>query len=720
MNIKNKIYFHKRLKLILDVNENEAQTIVENSKEVLHEKELKVHTHIATILKNLEAYGYTLSEEIIEILKNQQIEFLEKWYVDTIDEIKETVGMRNEFKVMYPNFPKQVMEADDVEIYINAVIHYWSNGLILPEYEKEERFPIMIENPNLKVIKLGNNEDFNSIFTNLLSSKCSISKDDKEIIKWFVVVYNKAVISLIPEKIYHKEILSYFTNVMLENCTCAVEGLKKFYKTATDCLRLAVALSNGDVSLKEKIKFKNFTSRERKLILGLLENCKGLEEDMYRYKGIWKVLGKALHVSSYKKYKNVNIAFKNLRSDCKVETYRSKLVAAYEKSDLDSLIKLLSNRPGEFARNMDRLLRTFTSESEQEALTTAFDKVASKVATPILLHLHKYFITRINNKDLRVFYPKGDMAKSYAIKDELATIDDRTCKLMENICKKALIGELTKKKALGNVYIDEELKRFTVPSSLRSSSRALRTVGRGTRFPIRDDTNIIRTFLYWKEPSNYNDSIDLDLGAVFYNEDFHIKHQLNWQTSGLKIKKLNCVHSGDITSAPNGAVECIDIDLDKLRKSNISYVGLVINSYSDIPFSIMDDCFMGYMERNESNSGEIFEPLTVKHKVDLSLNSKMVMAMIVDVNNKNIIWSELAIENNNTNFNSITTNSYRIAIGAKSILNTEKPTIYDLAMLNARARANNIVSDISKADTIFSLDDGITPYDTDIILSELL
>ena len=26
---------------------------------------------------------------------------------------------------MYPNFPKQVMEASDLELYLNAITHYW-------------------------------------------------------------------------------------------------------------------------------------------------------------------------------------------------------------------------------------------------------------------------------------------------------------------------------------------------------------------------------------------------------------------------------------------------------------------------------------------------------------------------------------------------------------------------------------------------------------------
>ena len=69
---------------------------------------------------------------------------------------------------MYPNFPEQVMELSDAELYLNAIIHYLTDGKILPSYETEER-----ETENLwqkqKVISYGT--------TYLLLSFCSSPKE---------------------------------------------------------------------------------------------------------------------------------------------------------------------------------------------------------------------------------------------------------------------------------------------------------------------------------------------------------------------------------------------------------------------------------------------------------------------------------------------------------------------------------------------------------------
>lgn len=43
---------------------------------------------------------------------------------------------------MCPNFPQQVAEASDSELFVNAIIHYTSMGSWLPEYEKAPRLPL--------------------------------------------------------------------------------------------------------------------------------------------------------------------------------------------------------------------------------------------------------------------------------------------------------------------------------------------------------------------------------------------------------------------------------------------------------------------------------------------------------------------------------------------------------------------------------------------------
>ena len=49
-----------------------------------------------------------------------------------------------------------------------------------------------------------------------------------------------------------------------------------------------------------------------------------------------------------------------------------------------------------------------------------------------------------------------------------------------------------------------------------------------------------------------------------------------------------------------------------------------------------------------------------------------------------------------------------------------KMSLYELFLLHALSRGNDIVDDPKDADTIFSLDEGITPFEIDKILSEFI
>ncbi len=70
-------------------------------------------------------------------------------------------------------------------------------------------------------------------------------------------------------------------------------------KTATDVLRVAVGLSDGDVSLATPTKFRNFNRSERRFLLNALNRTSNTTEDMIRWSEYWKRLARLLHPSDY-------------------------------------------------------------------------------------------------------------------------------------------------------------------------------------------------------------------------------------------------------------------------------------------------------------------------------------------------------------------------------------------------------------------------------------
>ena len=70
--------------------------------------------------------------------------------------------------------------------------------------------------------------------------------------------------------------------------------------------------------------------------------------------------------------------------------------------------------------------------------------------------------------------------------------------------------------------------------------------------------------------------------------------------------------------------EELDIDIDEATILNARYVVFQLYNYTGIPFSEMPHAMFGWMEREDSQAGQIFEPKTVKQKMDLTFFSLFV------------------------------------------------------------------------------------------------
>ena len=436
---------------------------------------------------------------------------------------------------------------------------------------------------------------------------------------------------------------------------------------------------------------------------------------MMKHKMKWIRLGEVLHPGEYKKFKKVNEAFYKLRNEVKIETFNSKIEKAFEDKDINRVIKLLKNRPGEFARRLDRTLRLAETKDDSNKVVRAFSDIADKIPTPLLLQLQEYFTRRGENRiEQRVFFPKGSTAKAYGIENNLKELDFTTCKRIVDICQLRLMNEFSKKDYLGKVYIDKELKNYIAPMSQRTASKSLKSVARGSKMPIDEDTNVLRHFVYWK---NNDYRVDVDLSVVAYNEDFDMLTNVYY--CHLKDRQYGLVHSGDfVSSYGEGATEYIDIDINKAKLNRVRYLVVVINNFTNDFFSDMEDCFMGFMYRENAQSGEVFDARTVINKTDITAEATQVVSTIIDLEEMAIYWADLPLTSS-SRLNNINSNQSGIGYTLKSILNICKPNLYDLIEMNALARGELVFSR-EEADVVFALDGDITPYDTDIIVSEYL
>ena len=90
-------------------------------------------TLTASFLANLQKLGYTFSLELIDIIRTYSQEDLVALDKKLQVVLQNMVGADVSYEPMYPNFPKQVMEASYAELFINAILHYLTGAL--PHYE---------------------------------------------------------------------------------------------------------------------------------------------------------------------------------------------------------------------------------------------------------------------------------------------------------------------------------------------------------------------------------------------------------------------------------------------------------------------------------------------------------------------------------------------------------------------------------------------------------
>lgn len=691
-------------------NEKEQNEKAQNEKESL--------AYIASIMKNMEALGYTFSEEVVEVLKTFDIEKLKAFYLKLIPILKKQKGADVSYHPMYPNFPQSVMEEAEATLYINAMIHYWSYGKLYPNLKKEERLPLF-EETTVTVLSLGTKEEIITLFQQLVGANTSISEQDQEDLKvMFAQIPN--IICYLPETIGYKENAAYIGKLYLEHATMlSADALKPYFQTATDVLRLATALSGGDISLSKKCKYISFSRKIRRILLELLEDCSSLEEDMYRRKGAFIRLGERLHVGEYaKQYPRAYRAFEKIRNGEKIQTYGGTLAAALKQEDVYPALKLLKERPGEFARKLDVLFRNF---ADKEPILRAFEQVAANVATPVLLQVKEHFLHR-NSGELRVYFPKGKLSQARYIETPLRKIDEQYCERIVEICENALLEHFEKESPMGKVYVADAMKNYLVPFNQRSASKGAKVIVPGSYISIGKDTKAIRGFVWWTNKKN-GERVDLDLSAAFFDENFECLEHISY--TNLRSKRFTACHSGDITDGGRedgaGVSEFLDVDIDASLANGARYIVYQVYCFTNQSFCDLSHVSFGFMERADVNSGEIYEPKTVKQKIQITSSSRVSIPVIFDCAERKVIWCDmnLAIAGCKIGGNNIESNLSGVALACYSMVHMHKPNIYDLVQLHVKARGV-LCENKEEADLIFDEEEGITPFDTEVFMSEYL
>ena len=669
-------------------------------------------------LTTLRALGYRLSAPAREALTCPE----QAWALVNAAARLTSGSPAAEYRPFYPDFPVQVRSASEATLLVNAALHYLGDVVgvrILPDYRPSPREPLSGDDGALTELGLATAQDLERIVADLIAQATPFSAQDRADLT--------ALSDFGPEaapRVAVKENLAVLTVAFPDL------DFSASYRTVTDVLRLAVALAGGDVSLAEPCRFPSFSRAQRRRLLGLLDavgqvqDSRDSAEEMARRCERWKRLARHLRPGDYaRRFPRAAALLHQVASGGAEEGFTSRLEEALAHRDVESALRLLSTRPGVFARRLNHLLRLCVDEATHERVVAGFARVAPEVSLPVLVRLWEYFSSPGPDA-----LPWRVVAIKAAAGTKTTLIPSTRRPGPADAAVVRAVEEALRRARLGRIAVDQELyEGYTAPVGLRSASPGMRTAGRGTRLPLPEGETI-RFFLHWRdlpkappdapEPArpaaaegSPDTRVDLDLSAFFVSEDFTRTEQIAYYN----LRSTAAVHSGDLTSAPDGAAEFIDVTLAEALRQGWRYVVMTVHSFSHHRLSEVPECWAGAMARGaDPQSGEVFEASTAMQRLDLVSPTFNATPFVIDLAERRLIWWDLPVGVGEHQVANLDRSSNRVLAHLLDLLEGRRmPLAHLLGLL-----ADDVVEDPDEAQVVFG-EGGILPWQTERILALL-
>lgn len=629
-------------------------------------------------------YGFVIDSTDVDKIKNTTYSSLQ--YVITA--LKHVYGDKKTIPdAMYKNFPTEVQDKDFLELYLNAVIHYWTG--LMPNSPSKQATKLE-ENITLKKLTPCHKTDVSALVTRIITHSLPFSEQQKQDVRTLVNYYHHDENTIITVK---ENLAFLYTELKNIDWSSSV-------KTTTDILRIITAQCEGGITLASNTRFKLSTSNKKR-VMSLIEqvslNNTNAPQDIARYKEKWKRIVRVLHPTKYtKQYPNAVQLLKNIDNN---KTENSTIEMLIKKNPVKASEYLMKN-PGVFTRRLSELLRKSTPQ-EQIRILDHYEETSYNVSTKLLVSLWNHN----NTPDNTLLTHNTIMAKTQKGQKTLIIPNRRNNThqtRINNIIKKAL-----KNKPKKNIFIDNpnniNLNMIKTTLNTRNTSDNT-TLTKATTLPIPEDKNTIRLFMFWKNIDEHT-SVDLDLSATLVNEELNRSHTINYT----RLRSEYGCHSGDITDAPEGAAEYIDLNLKKIQQDGYKYIIPSVMSYSNHSLRNTPEARAGFMMRDKPKSGELFEPSTIEQAYFLTTDSKTSIPCVIDVENKTMIWWDTsiyldsrALNNVNQQLNNFIVSLENFIIEQDSIMNIQDLIEYTCNIIDDEEMADIIINPL-KSNTITQL-----------------
>ncbi|MEV7286097.1 TerD family protein [Streptomyces sp. NPDC093252] len=415
-----------------------------------------------------------------------------------------------------------------------------------------------------------------------------------------------------PETIPVREIRAVVNGARLS------AGADPLLDTVTDVLRLACALSGGDVTLTEPTRFRTLPRPVRRALLAGLDGIVAANPaklaDVLAHREPFKRLGERLHPHEYPQWPHAASVFAVARGDRRPRrSLDSRVDERLHDHDVPGAVRMLSSAPGKLFRALDLLLRAAVDQDERDLVVEAAVRVAPKVSGRVVLSVREHFHNRERETGApRIFVNRRGRGWVAADARPPVPAADRDRLIA------ALDAEIRRRLPAppGRILVDPDILDVALPLSGRAAPAGLGILPRGSLSPV--DGGELRFFVHWKQTRHRT---DYDLSALLLNTDYSTDTFLSYTS----LKTVGGRHSGDITEAPDGASEFIGLTLDRIRAP---FIVPQVNIYEGEGFHEVEESFFGFMLRDGEQRGRPFEPRTVRMKSDLRGTGRVALPLV--------------------------------------------------------------------------------------------
>lgn len=582
----------------------------------------------------LTSVGFKLSAELLERLSRLSGAAVTHTAKRTLRTVGEMVGDHVRHNAYFIDFPANVPDTEEFwtrcvaaalgdeksrENVLTQLAHGVLDLLSLPTYGRyqhtyEEMLAAQDEliasaGDRVTVLHLGRDldDELTDLYLALAGSTTPLGEDDLRDLK---ALAGRCALGPQPEMIPVRE------NRAVVNEARLGAGADLLLDTVTDVLRLACALSGGDVTLQEPTRFRALSRPVRRGLLAGLDAVVAANPaklaDVHVHREPFKRLGERLHPHEYPRWPHAADVFAVARGEKEARSFEGRVEKLLDDFDVLGAVKLLTSAPGKLFRALDLLLRIAADQEARDAVVAAAVRVAPEVSGRVVLSVREHFHNRERESDeARVFVNRRGRAWVSADYRPPVPAPDRDRLIA------ALDAEMRRRlPAPGRLLIDPDVLDVALPLSGRATAAGLGVLPRGSVSAV--DGEQLRFFVYWKETERRT---DYDLSVLLLHSDYSTDSWLAYTS----LTAVGGRHSGDVTEAPDGASEFINLSLDRVRSA---FIVPQVNIFAGEGFEEVEESFFGFMVRDGEQKGRPFEPRTVRMKSELRGVGRVALPLV--------------------------------------------------------------------------------------------